>query len=151
MSACDFLFYCLSIYWKRILLLLHIVNIHTLSENIKFICTSFRKADRKANLWRAFLSYFTASANEFYIFRQWTYIVFILQCQKKNPNQQQNCLISAEISVVLIVFLWCPLRSPRICTVTVPTVALHESGTSKAISWSVVVYNKTVSGQCNFK
>ena len=28
-------------------------------------------------------------------------------------------------------------------------VALHESGTRKAISWSVAVYNKTVSSQCN--
>ena len=75
------------------------------------------------------------------------YCIYPPMSKKINPNQQQNCLIS----VVLIVFLWCPLRSPRICTVTVPTVALHESGTSKAISWSVVVYNKTVSGQCNFK
>ena len=28
-------------------------------------------------------------------------------------------------------------------------VALHESGTRKVISWSVAVYNKTVSSQCN--
>ena len=28
-------------------------------------------------------------------------------------------------------------------------VALHESGTGKAMSWSLAVYNKTVSSQCN--
>jgi hypothetical protein len=35
---------------------------------------------RKAILWQAFLSCFPASANEFYIFEQCIYIVFILQC-----------------------------------------------------------------------
>jgi hypothetical protein len=42
--ACDFIFYCLSVYLKTILILilLHINNIRTLSENIKIICMSFR-------------------------------------------------------------------------------------------------------------
>jgi hypothetical protein len=44
--AGDYLFYCLSIYFKRIL---HIDNIRTLSENIQFICMSFRTADRRAS------------------------------------------------------------------------------------------------------
>ena len=29
------------------------------------------------------------------------------------------------------------------------TIAQHESGTSKATYWSVTVYNKNVSSQCN--
>ena len=29
------------------------------------------------------------------------------------------------------------------------TVAVYESSTRKTISWSVAVYNKTVSSQCN--
>ena len=36
----------------------------------------------KLSLQRPFLSCFTARENELYIFRQYTYIVFILQCQK---------------------------------------------------------------------
>ena len=38
--------------------------------------------------------------------------------------------------------------SPRIL-LPFRIVALHESGIRKAISWSVEVYNKTVSSQCN--
>jgi hypothetical protein len=30
------------------------------------------------------------------------------------------------------------------------SVAQHESGTRKAIFWSVIVYNKDLSSQCNF-
>ena len=29
------------------------------------------------------------------------------------------------------------------------TITLHESGTRKAISWTVTVYNKKISCQCN--
>jgi hypothetical protein len=81
MYACDYLFYCLSIYFKKIL---HIDNIRTLSENIQFICMSFRTADRRANL----MSCFAAIANEFNIFRHCTYILFIPQCQKIQNNNQ---------------------------------------------------------------
>ena len=41
---------------------------------------------RKANIWRALLPCFVVSANKFYIFRQFTYFVFILHCQKA-PKQ----------------------------------------------------------------
>jgi len=88
MYACDYLFYCLSIYLKRMLLLLYIDNINTLSENTKFICTSVSKSDRKA-----FLSYFAASANEFDIFRQWTYIVFILKYHKIKKKQKTSQIV----------------------------------------------------------
>jgi hypothetical protein len=37
---------------------------------------------RKASFWWSFQPCFTTSANEFYIFRQCIYIVFILQCRK---------------------------------------------------------------------
>ena len=42
-------------------------------------------------------------------------------------------------------YYWCPVSHlfPFL------TVALHESGTRKAISWSVIVYNKKLSCQCN--
>jgi hypothetical protein len=36
----------------------------------------------------------------------------------------------------------------QVCTYTV-TITLHESGTRKAISWTVTVYNKKISCQCN--
>jgi hypothetical protein len=80
MYACDYLFYCLSIYFKRIL---HIDN-NILSENIQFICMSFRTADRRPS----FLSCFAAIANEFNIFRNCTYIMIIPQCQKIQNNIQ---------------------------------------------------------------
>jgi hypothetical protein len=41
---------------------------------------------RIASLWRAFLSCFAASANELYISRQCTPIVYILQWQKPKTN-----------------------------------------------------------------
>ena len=81
MNACDYLFYCLSIDFKRIL---HIDNIRTLSENIQFICMSFRTADRRANL----LSCFAAIVNELKKNRHCTYILFIPQCQQIQNNIQ---------------------------------------------------------------
>ena len=55
-------------------------------------------------LWLAALPCFAESAIEFYIFRQCTYIVFILPCTK--PKQLANCLKRAETSVVLMFFWW---------------------------------------------
>lgn len=57
---------------------------------------------------RDFLSFSAASANEFYIIQQRTYIVCILQCQKKTKQ-----LPSVETCIVLIVVLWCPLCEVR--------------------------------------
>jgi hypothetical protein len=50
-----------------------------------------------------------------------------------------------QTSVVLIVFdgVLCEVLNYTV------TVAQHESGTRKAISWSVTVYNKTLSSKCN--
>jgi len=93
-------------------------NIHTLI----YLYT----LDRKASLWRAFQSCFAASANEFYIFWQCTYIVFILQCQKP----QNNCQIvykGTETSVILIIFWWCPLCSPYLyCYRFLPSLNVNQ-------------------------
>ena len=58
---------------------------------------------------------------------------------------QNNCFTRAETSIVLIVFdgVLCEVLNYTV------TVAQHESGIRKAISWSVTVYNKTLSSKCN--
>lgn len=61
---------------------------------------------------RDFLSFSAASANEFYIIQQRTYIVCILQCQK-NQKQLPSCLRRVETCIALIVVLWCPLCEVR--------------------------------------
>jgi len=48
------------------------------------------ETDRKASIWQAFLACFAASANYFYIQRQYTYIVFILRYQKVQNNLSEN-------------------------------------------------------------
>jgi len=54
---------------------------------------------------QAFLPWFTASANEFYIFKQCMYIhvVFILRCQNAS-KQLPYCPKRDETSIALIVF-----------------------------------------------
>jgi len=49
--------------------------------------------------------------------------------------------------MVLIVFNGA-LYMYHVCADTV-TVALHESGTRRTIFWSVTIYNKNLSSQCN--
>ena len=62
--------------------------------------------------------------------------------------QLSDCLERAETSVVLIVSNFV-LYHVHVYTVAVFTIALHESGTRKAMSWSVTVYNKRLSNQYN--
>ena len=62
--------------------------------------------------------------------------------------QLSDCLERAETSVVLVVSNFV-LYHVHVYTVIVFTIALHESGTRKAMSWSVTVYNKQLSNQCN--
>ena len=57
---------------------------------------------------KAFLSCFTASEKEFYIFQQCTYIVFSLQCQKAQTtdkmsknSRNKHCSTGSQ---------WCPLH-----------------------------------------
>ena len=64
----------------------------------------------QTNIWRAFLYRFAASANQFDIYRQCTYIVLILYCQK--VQQLSYCRKRAETIVVLIV-CECPHWSLR--------------------------------------
>jgi len=60
---------------------------------------SFRYSKKREPLG-SFSGRFAASANEFYINRQCTYIVFILQC-KKSQKQLPRYLKIAETRVVL--------------------------------------------------
>ena len=52
-------------------------NKHTLSENIKFICTCWNQ-DRKTHQRFAYLPVSNARTNKFYIFGQCTYFVYII-------------------------------------------------------------------------
>ena len=65
------------------------------------VCVRALAASRKISLWRAFLSCFAAIANVFYIFRQCTYIVYILQCQSpKTTAKLSNKLTNKRRSKV---------------------------------------------------
>ena len=69
------------------------------------------------------------------------FIVFILQCLHVQ-KQQANCLNIAEKSILLIVF------NDVMSALTI-IIALYNSDPRKALSWSVMVYNKNLSSQCN--
>ena len=140
MYACDYLFYCLSIYFKRIL---HIDNIRTLSENIQFICMSFRTADRRA-------SFFPVSQRlqMNLTFSDIVRIFCLSRNVKKSKITSKLCKKSRNKRRSNHFFIMFSETSPRIL-LPFRIVALHESGIRNAISWSVAVYNKTVSSQCN--
>ena len=75
-------------------------NIRTLSENIKFICTSFRNSEKASGdlFWRVSQRVpinFIISDN---------ILTLCLSCNVKKPKQLPNCLKRAETNVVLIVF-----------------------------------------------
>jgi hypothetical protein len=78
---------------------------------------------------RVFLTCFAASGNELYIFRQYTYIVFIVVCQKPQRNCQKTCLKRAETSVVLIVFdcVLCEVRAYKLIRINAVTVSYRRS------------------------
>jgi hypothetical protein len=105
---------------------LDIENMHTLPANIKWI---WLEAGRTASFRGAFLCRFAASAKQFYIYRQCTYIVFILQCTKQLPYSP----IKEETSVILIIF-----HDAVTVTYRRSTWIRYQ----KAIYWSVTVYNK---------
>ena len=71
-----------------------------ISIHCRNICKLFVRALETGSL---FLPCFAASANQFYIYRQCTYIVFILQCLKVK-NNCQTAWKRAETIVVLIIF-----------------------------------------------
>ena len=72
------------------------------------------------------------------------YAYCVYPAMLKSPKQPSNCLKREETSVVIIWFCQSVL-------ILLPflTVSQHESGTRKAISWSVTEYSKTLSSQCN--
>jgi hypothetical protein len=72
------------------------------------------------------------------------YIYCVYPAMSKSPKQLPNCLQRAETSIVLIVI---NVTSTLILLLFL-TIAQHETGTRKAVSWSVTVYNKILSSQC---
>ena len=65
----------------------------------------------------------------------------------KNPKELPHCLKRAETSVILIVF---DVVLYEVCVkelLPFLTIAQHEPGTRKAISWSVTIYSKHLSSQ----
>jgi len=72
----------------------------------------------------------------------------------KAPKQLSNCLRREETSVVLIVFdyVLCEVRAYKLISINAVNVSYRLSkwiGYQKTISWSVIKYSKTLSGQCN--
>ena len=61
---------------------------HTLSANINLFVPAL-ETGRKTSLWKAFLPFFTASANEFYIYLQCTHVFY--PAMSKYPKQLRNC------------------------------------------------------------
>ena len=77
------------------------------------------------------------------------YVSCVYPAMLKSPKQLPNCLKRAETNVVLIVFMVSSVKSVFILFPFL-SVAQHEPGTRKAISWSGTVYNKHSSNQCNW-
>jgi hypothetical protein len=73
-------------------------------------------------------------------------ILFILQFHR-SPNQPPNCLKRAKTSAILIAFDYVT----GFCEVSAYTVAFFTMNQllEKTISWSITVYNKNLSSQCN--
>ena len=72
----------------------------------------------------------------------------------KSPKKLSNCLKRAETSVVLIVFDCVPgeVRASNLISINGVTVSYRRSTCiryKKTISWSVIKYNKKLSGHCN--
>ena len=73
------------------------------------------------------------------------YVYCVYPAISKGPIQLPNCLKIAETSVVLNVFK----GTSALTLLPFLSVAQQESGTRKAIFWSVTVYNKNLFSQCN--
>jgi len=133
--------------WNR-----YVDNIHTLSQNMKFIYTSFRNVKKSGH--------YTSLSDMFHSDWKWIiyfpkiYIYCIYRVMSKAPKQESNCLKSEEKSVVLIVFgyVLCEVRVYKLTSINVVDVFDRRSlwiRYKKTISWSVVKCNKQLSGQCN--
>ena len=74
---------------------------------------------------------------------------YYVPAKLKGPKQLPNCLKIAETSVVLNVFKGASSVMSALTLLPFLSVAQQESSTRKAIFWSVTVYNKQLSSQCN--
>ena len=76
------------------------------------------------------------------------YVYCVYLAISKSPKQKTNDLKIAETNVVLNVFKATSVTSALIL-LSFLSVAQQESGTRKDIFWSVTVYIKNLSSQCN--
>ena len=73
----------------------------------------------------------------------------VYPAKSKGPKQLPNCLKIPEASVLLNVFKGASSLTSALTLLPFLSVAKQESNTRKAILWSVTVYYKKLSGQCN--
>ena len=120
----------ISYFFHRILVFVYIENIITLSENIKYICTSFRNGC---------LLCFAEIANKFDIFRRimvlsWnvksTRTTAKLSKKSKNKRRSYSCFMLSYLKSVLILLSFFFI------------VAQDESGTKRTIYLPMSAYNK---------
>ena len=120
----------ISYFFHRILVFVYIENIITLSENIKYICTSFRNGC---------LLCFAENANKFDIFRRimvlsWnvksTRTTAKLSKKSKNKRRSYSCFMLSYLKSVLILLSFFFI------------VAQDESGTKRTIYLPMSAYNK---------
>jgi hypothetical protein len=120
----------ISYFFHRILVFVYIENIITLSENIKYICTSFRNGC---------LLCFAENANKFDIFRRimvlsWnvksTRTTAKLSKKRKNKRRSYSCFMLSYLKSVLILLSFFFI------------VAQDESGTKRTIYLPMSAYNK---------
>jgi len=73
----------------------------------------------------------------------------VYPANSKGPKPLPNCLKIAETSVVLNVFKEASSVTSALTLLPFLYVAKQESSTRKVIMWSVTVYSKQLSSQCN--
>jgi hypothetical protein len=73
----------------------------------------------------------------------------VYPAKSKGPKQLPNCLKISETSVVLSVFKEASSVTSALTLLPFLYVAKQESSTRKVILWSVTVYSKQLSSQCN--
>ena len=124
MFTCYFIFYSLSFYFKNI----------SPIDNIRIYLYELQKQPIEelvfCSISQQLQMDFTFSDN-----------VSIL-CLSRNVTKSK--IKGAETGVILIIFFIMSSQTSTLILFAFFTVALHESGTRKAISWVVTIYNKTV-------
>jgi hypothetical protein len=77
------------------------------------------------------------------------YLYCVYPAMSKSLEQMANCLKRAEASAILIV-LWLLSVMSMLILLLFLSIAQHESGTRKTISWSLTSYNKNCIQQIKF-